>query len=120
MLCRVARERRVFLACPRPVRILLVANMIFALVLPVIDIFTAAYVMRNSHDVGMVVMFQLAVYTGIPLAFLANGFLLKSIASQHLYAAGMLLCGASLAVVMFSSVATAAGIAGCGLFMGVA
>ena len=36
-------------------RILLLTNLIYAFVLPVIDVFVAAYVMRNSQDVKMVV-----------------------------------------------------------------
>jgi len=33
----------------------MVSNMIYGLVLPVIEIFVAAYVMRNSHAVAKVV-----------------------------------------------------------------
>lgn len=31
----------------------------------------------NSSDISLVVIFQLAVYTGIPLTFMINGFLLQ-------------------------------------------
>ena len=63
-------EYRHFLSYPRDMRILLLTNLIYAFVLPVIDVFVGAYVMRNSHDVKMVVIYQLAVYTGIPFTFL--------------------------------------------------
>ena len=36
-------------------RVLLITNLIYAFVLPVIDVFVGAYVMRNSQDVSMVV-----------------------------------------------------------------
>ena len=44
-------EYRHFLSYPRDMRILLCTNLIYAFVLPVIDVFVGAYVMRNSHDV---------------------------------------------------------------------
>jgi hypothetical protein len=47
-------EYRVFLSYPHNMRVLLVTNLIYAFVLPVIEIFIGAYVMRNSNDVKMV------------------------------------------------------------------
>lgn len=114
----LAREYRLFLSYPREMRILLLTNLIYALVLPVIDIFVAAYVMRNSKDVGLVVTYQLAVYTGIPFTFLVNGFLLKHIPIRWLYSAGMMLSGVSMAAMMSSSVITIYGIAVAGILMG--
>jgi YQGE family putative transporter len=35
---------------PHNFRILVLTNLVYAFVLPVIDIFVAAYVMRNSND----------------------------------------------------------------------
>ena len=49
---RLRREFEVFLSCPRSMQVLMVSNMIYGLVLPVIEIFVAAYVMRNSHAVA--------------------------------------------------------------------
>ncbi|MBV8315466.1 MAG: hypothetical protein JOZ53_11065, partial [Planctomycetaceae bacterium] len=63
---KLLREYRHFLSYPRDMRILLLTNLIYALVGPVIDLFVGAYVMRNSRDVRMVVTYQLAVYAGIP------------------------------------------------------
>ena len=67
---KLLREYRHFLSYPRDMRILLLTNLIYALVGPVIDIFVAAYVMRNSRDVRLVDTYQLAVYAGIPFTFL--------------------------------------------------
>ena len=39
-----------FKSQPHNFRILILTNMVYALVLPVIDIFVAAYVMRSSND----------------------------------------------------------------------
>ena len=69
MTYKIKQELQVFLSCPWNMRVLLVTNMIYALVMPVIEIFVGAYVMRNSNDVKMVIGYQLAVYSGIPLRF---------------------------------------------------
>jgi YQGE family putative transporter len=101
-------------------QVLLLANMVYALVLPVIEIFVAAYVMRNSHAVDRVVTYQLSVYVGTPVAFYLNGILLHRVEMKHLYAAGMLLSGMAMMLLMQSGVLTLTGIAVSGLAMGLA
>lgn len=91
-------ELRLFLSQPRNTRILLLTSLMYAFVLPIVDIFVAAYIMRNSSDVGRVVAYQLMVYSGIPVTFLLNGFLLKVLKPSLLYAFGMLLSGVSMLV----------------------
>ncbi|MDB6068391.1 MAG: transporter [Pedosphaera sp.] len=115
---KLFHEYRHFHSYPRNMRILLITNLFYALVLPVIDVFVAAYVMRNSHDVKMVVIYQLAVYTGIPFTFLVNGFLLQHVKIKRLYSAGMLLSGASMAVMMLLGNLSLTGVALAGLLMG--
>lgn len=117
---RLAKEYRVFLSCPRDMRVLLVTNMIYAFVLPVIEIFVAAYVMRNSHDVSKVVTYQLAIYAGDPFAFWLNGVMLGRISIKRLYAAGMLLSAVAMLVMMSSTVISPMAIAVSGLLMGIA
>ena len=87
-----------FKSQPHNFRILILTNLVYALVLPVIDIFVAAYVMRNSNDPTKVVIYQLTIYTGIPLTFLLNGWLLKHFNIRKLYSAGMMLSGISLSI----------------------
>src|ERR1039458_1123792 len=113
-------EVGVFLGCPRSMRVLIMSNMIYALVLPVIDVFVAAYVMRNSHSVARVVTYQLAVYAATPVAFYLNGILLGRVAAKHLYAAGMLLSGMAMMLLMRSGILTPIGIVTSGLAMGLA
>lgn len=117
---RLRREFEVFTRCPRSMQVLLMANMVYALVLPVVEIFVAAYVMRNSHAVDRVVTYQLSVYVGTPLAFYLNGILLRRVEMKHLYAAGMLLSGMAMMLLMQSGVLTLTGIAVSGLAMGLA
>ncbi|MGA3047073.1 MAG: hypothetical protein ABSD67_10645 [Terracidiphilus sp.] len=117
---RLRREVEVFLDCPRSMQVLLLANMTYALVLPVIEIFVAAYVMRNSHDVGKVVTYQLSVFVATPIAFFGNGILLGRVGVKHLYAAGMILSGAAITMLMRTAVLTPLGIAALGTTLGLA
>ncbi len=99
-------------------RILTLTNLVYALVLPVIDIFVAAYIMRNSNDTSKVVIYQLAIYTGIPLTFLLNGFLLKHFNIKTLYSIGMMLSGVSMIIMMSLKTLDLTGIAIAGITMG--
>lgn len=117
---RLRKEVEVFLSCPRSMRVLMMSNMIYALVLPVIEIFVAAYVMRNSRAVDKVVTYQLSIYAATPLAFYVNGKLLGRIDAKHLYAAGMLLSGMAMMLMMQLSILTPTGVAISGFTMGLA
>jgi len=94
--------------------------MMYALVLPVIEIFVAAYVMRNSRAVAKVVTYQLSIYAATPLAFYLNGKLLGRVGAKHLYAAGMLLSGVAMMLMMRLSILTPIGVATSGFTMGLA
>ncbi|MCK5347706.1 MAG: MFS transporter, partial [Candidatus Heimdallarchaeota archaeon] len=93
-------------------------NLIYALVLPIIEMFVAAYIMRNSSDVKLVVSYQLALYTGIPITFLINGLLLKRIRIVRLYSFGMLLSGVSMTAMMMLDSLDLKGVILAGLIMG--
>src|ERR1700704_118315 len=111
-------EYAVFLSLPRPTRVLLVTNMIYAFVLPVIEIFVGAYIMRSSNDPAIVAVYQLTVYTGIPITFCVNGFLLNRIKISHLYSFGMLLSGLSMLVMMSLDHLSVVGVGVAGILMG--
>jgi YQGE family putative transporter len=86
--------------------------------MPVIEMFIGAYVMRKSDDVKMVVIYQLAVYTGIPFTFLINGWLLQHVNVKRLYSAGMMLSGVSMVVMMSLKELSLSGLGVAGLLMG--
>jgi MFS transporter, YQGE family, putative transporter len=119
-MSHLRKELEVFMRCSRSMQILMVANMIYGLVLPVIEIFVAAYVMRNSRAVSKVVTYQLSIYAATPLAFYLNGKLLDRIGTKHLYAAGMLLSGIAIMLMMQLSILTPIGVATSGFTMGLA
>jgi YQGE family putative transporter len=99
-------------------RTLILTNMVYALVGPVIDTFVSAYIMRSSNDPSKVVIYQLTIYTGIPLTFLLNGFLLRHFNIRKLFSAGMLLSGVSMLAMMSLKELDNRGIAMAGLIMG--
>jgi len=115
---RLLHEYRLFLSYPRDMRVLTVTNLVYGLVMPVIEMFIGAYVMRKSDDVKMVVTYQLAVYTGIPFTFLVNGWLLQYVSIKRLYSAGMLLSGVSMVVMMSLNELSLQGLGVAGLLMG--
>ena len=81
-------------------KVLLLTNMIYGFVLPVVEIFAGAYVMRDTNNPAMVAYYQLAMYVGVVFTSLVNGFLLRYFNVKTLYSAGILVSGASLASMM--------------------
>lgn len=118
MFKKLKTEVSHFSSQPHNFKILVLTNLVYAFVLPVIDIFVAAYVMRNSNDPTKVVIYQLTIYTGIPITFLLNGFLLKKINIKKLYSAGMMLSGVSMIIMMSLKTLNLWGIGIAGITMG--
>jgi YQGE family putative transporter len=117
-LSKPAREYAFFLTMPQSMRTLLVTNMIYAFVLPVIEIFVGAYIMRSSNDPKVVALYQLTVYAGIPITFFVNGYLLNYIKIANLYSFGMLLSGLSMLIMMSLKDLSFAGVGIAGVLMG--
>ncbi|MFO7369166.1 MAG: MFS transporter [Bacteroidales bacterium] len=120
MIKKLTAEYRFFLSMPHNMRVLLVTNMLYALVLPVVEIFIGAYIMRNTNDTTLVAVFQVAMYTGIVITSFANGFLLKKFKVAHLYSFGILLSGLSMAGMMFMGDISLIGLLIAGILLGAA
>ena len=99
-MAKFLNEFQYFRRQPHNMKVLLITNLCFAFVLPVIEIFVGAYIMRNTNNPSFVAVYQLAQYTGIVLSSLINGFLLKRINVRTLYMFGILVSGISLLVMM--------------------
>lgn len=82
-------------------RTILLVNMLYALVLPVVEIFIGAYVMRNTSSPISVAYYQLFMYLGIAVTSFLNGYLLRVLNVKTLYAGGILVSGISMFVMMF-------------------
>lgn len=118
LLKKPGNEYRFFLKMPRDMRVLLMTNLIYAFVLPVIEIFVGAYIMRSSNDPKIVALYQLAVYAGIPITFIINGYLLNKIKIAHLYSFGMMLSGLSMLIMTRLESLSIAGVGVAGVLMG--
>lgn len=103
---------------PRNMRILLMTNLLYALVLPILELFVGANILRQTNNTSYVVIYQLAVYTGIPFTFLLNGFLLRFVKIARLYSLGMLMSGVAMTVMMILPELNLFGIFLIGLTMG--
>lgn len=82
-------------------RTLLVTNMLYAMVLPVVEIFVGAYVMRHTSDPISVAFYQLFMYIGIVATSFLNGYLLRIVNVKLLYAGGIIVSGLSMFAMMF-------------------
>jgi YQGE family putative transporter len=118
MINKIKGELDFFKTMPHNMRILLITNMMYSLVLPVIEIFVSAYIMRSVDDSSIVLLYQLTVFTGIPITFVINGYLLNHIKVTHLYSLGMLLSGVSMSMMMFLGDLTIFSIGVSGFLMG--
>jgi MFS transporter, YQGE family, putative transporter len=120
MIEKLTTEFRFFLSKPHNMRVLLITNMLYSLVLPVVEIFMAAYIMRYFADTSYVAIFQVAMYTGIIITSLTNGFLLKTFKVAHLYSFGILLSGLSMVGMMFIKDISIVGLVVSGTLIGAA
>lgn len=96
----LTKEFKFFCSQEHNMKVLLLTNMIYAFVLPVVEIFAGAYVMRSTNAPAMVAYYQLAMYVGVVATSMLNGLLLKKIQIKVLYAAGILVSGLSLGGMM--------------------
>lgn len=118
MMSKIKRELEFFKSHPLGMKVLLLTNLIYGFVMPILELFIGAYIMRNSSDISLVVIFQLALYTGIPTTFMINGYLLKYIPISRLYSFGMLLSGISMTAMMMLDKLDTVGVFMAGLIMG--
>lgn len=98
---KLFREFDFFKSQPQNIRTLLATNMLYALILPIIEIFVGAYIMRNTGSPSFVAIYQLCMYCGIVVTSVLNGFLLKTFKVNNLYSFGIMLSAIALMAMMF-------------------
>ena len=111
-------EIRFFLSQPRNIKSLLTTNLLFAMILPLVEIFASAYIMRNTGSPSWVVVYQLFMYIGIVLSAVVNGFLMRWFKSSQLYTFGIIISPIALMVMMFISNVTLPMLCGTGFLLG--
>jgi YQGE family putative transporter len=117
---KLIEEYKFFKGLSSQLRTLLMTNMVYALVLPIIELFIGAYIVRNSSNISMVMVFQLAQGTGIPITFILNAYLLRRIPIVRLYASGMILSGMAMWIIMLLDEFNMFTVGATGLMMGLA
>ncbi len=118
MINKISNEIKFFKSHDKSMQMLLLTNLVYGMVVPIIELFVGAYIFRNSSEISLVVLFQLAVYTGIPTTFLINGYLLNYVKIEKLYSLGMLLSGISMIAMMSLEKLDSMGVFFAGLIMG--
>ena len=111
-------EIKFFLSQTKNIKTLLVTNLLFAMVLPVVEIFAGAYIMRNTGVASMVVVYQLCMYIGIVISAVANGWLLRKFSVKLLYSFGILFASVALMLMMFIKQVDTSMICGTGFLLG--
>ena len=90
---KLKREYQFFKQQTSNVRVLLMTNLLYAFVLPVVEIFVGAYVMRHTSEPVSVAFYQLFMYIGIIATSFVNGFLLRHVSVKVLYAGELGIAG---------------------------
>jgi len=98
---KLAGEFLFFKEQPQNIRTLLITNMLYGMILPIIEIFIGAYIMRNTGNSSYVAIFQLFMYIGVVSTSILNGALLKIFKVNWLYSFGIVLSAIALMVMMF-------------------
>ncbi|HEY5498779.1 MAG TPA: MFS transporter, partial [Bacteroidales bacterium] len=98
---KLTGELTFFKSQPLNIRTLLITNMLYAMILPIIEIFVGAYIMRNTGNSTNVVIYQLCMYVGVVSTSVLNGVLLKYFKVNWLYSFGIILTAISLMAMMF-------------------
>jgi YQGE family putative transporter len=120
MSTKLTGEFAFFWSQPKNIRTLLVTNMLYALILPVIEIFVGAYIMRNTGNSSYVAIYQLCMYIGIVITSALNGVLLNYFKVNKLYSFGIIVSALALMVMMFVKNLGIAGLGVSGLTLGAA
>ena len=97
---RFIQEYKFFTEKPYNMKVILITNLLYAMVLPIVEIFVGAYVMRSTSKPILVAYYQLAMYVGVVTTSFVNGFLMKYFSSKALYSAGILVSGISMFIMM--------------------
>lgn len=113
-------EYTFFKGQPNNIKKLLLTNMLYAMILPIIEIFVGAYIMRNTDNSSYVVIYQLFMYVGVVVTAVFNGFLLKKIKSSFLYGFGIIISTVVLVVMMLFESSTIVELAIAGVVLGAA
>ncbi|MBN2091701.1 MFS transporter [candidate division KSB1 bacterium] len=99
------------------VKKLLLANFIYSFAIAFLNYFVNAYIYSKT-DNATVVIYNFGLYTGLPIIFALNGFLLRKISIKVLYSLGMVASAGTIFYMMLLKQPTALIFFISGLFIG--
>jgi len=80
----------------------LISSVIFCnTISPIFILFLAAFLWRQTHDIVILALYNLAFYITIPIGFYLNGYLLRRYYPNHLHMVGSVARGLVIAALMF-------------------
>lgn len=82
-------------------RKLLFSIAIYNIIYPIFAIFINAFLWRQTHDLTLIAVYNILLYTGLPLGFYLNGLLLRRSSPNVLYFLGLALSGIIVAILIF-------------------
>ncbi|MGI8419627.1 MAG: MFS transporter [Candidatus Levyibacteriota bacterium] len=86
-----------------PARKLLFSITIYNVIFPIFTIFINAFLWRESHNLTLLVIYNLVLYVALPIGFYVNGLLLQTFAAKKLLSVGLIVFGISVSVIIFQT-----------------
>lgn len=80
---------------------LLLSYTLYYFASPILSMFSNAFIWRQSRSLNLIIFFNFAYFTGLPIGYFINGKLLGRYAQNHLYAFGCITQGIIIAILMF-------------------
>lgn len=74
---------------------------LFSIISPIFSMFINAFIWRQSQEFMLVSFYNILVFAGVPLGFYINGLLLRRIAPNLLYFAGLLIGGLVITILIY-------------------
>lgn len=114
----LTRELRHFQLLNASARNLILSCIAYYIAAPLLGLFTNAYIWRQTQSMDLVALYNAGWISGVTLAFIVNGFLLRRIPISYLYASGLFLQSAASLVLFTIDTISLLHVLCVGLFLG--
>lgn len=100
------KEQRHFNRLSANAQRLLSSIFLYNLIGPIFGVFINAFLWRQSHDVTLVALYNLALFAAVTFGFYLNGLLMRKFTTSALYTFGLLVGGLTITTLIFLSQTT--------------
>ncbi len=97
----LAKEKQHFNRLNANAQRLLSSIFLYNLIGPIFGVFINAFLWRQSHDVTLVALYNLALFAAVTPGFYLNGVLMRKFTTSALYTFGLLVGGLTIATLIF-------------------